>query len=184
MSFETHQVDELNASLRRRSFSRVCIASVLSGVVLTLASMFFCMSLAAALGYWSYQPEGLPELGPQFWKIASVAWMFSVFVGTLSASIACRSKEMKDGLLNAAVTWAGSYLLFGGIALSIVQTNLNAMLGTPTIGLFWHGFVGDALALVSGLVGGVVGCWIERGSIFKSFQMEDSEIFDGVPTHF
>lgn len=163
--------------------SRVHVAPVLAGILITLASMFFCMSLAAALGYWSYEPASLPELGPEFWKIASMAWMLSVFVGTMVASIASRSKEIKDGLLNALTAWAGSYLLFGGIALSIVQSNLNTLLGSPSIGLFWHGFVGDALALGTGLVGGIVGTWIERGGIHHD-KVAENDFYEGVATHF
>jgi hypothetical protein len=157
--------------------SRINAVSAIAGVILTLAIMFFCMSLAAALGYWSYQRDEMQELGPKFWTIASEAWALSVFCGSFVATLSARATSMKDGLLNAVTTWAASYLLFGGIALSIVQSNFNALLGAPTVGLFWHGFFGDAFALCGGLAGGVIGVLLERGSLYhKSLQNENSRL--------
>lgn len=157
--------------------SRINAVSAIAGIILTLAIMFFCMSLAAALGYWSYQRDEMQELGPKFWTIASEAWVFSVFCGSFVATLSARATSMKDGLLNAVAAWAASYLLFGGIALSIVESNFNALLGAPTVGLFWHGFFGDAFALCGGLAGGVVGVIVERGGFHReSFQSENSRL--------
>jgi hypothetical protein len=144
------------------SISRINAVAVIAGIVLTLATMFFCMSLAAALGYWSYRTDEIPLLGSQFWVVTSVAWTISVFVGTLCAALISRSLNMKDGVLNALTTWAGSYLLFGGITLTIADSNLRTLIGAPTVGLFWHGFIGDAIALIVGIGGGVLGTLWER----------------------
>lgn len=142
--------------------SRINLLSVLAGILVTLASMFFFMSLAAALGFWSYQINELPSLGPQFWKVASIAWIFSVFLGTLLTAIAARTRTIKNGIINSITTWAGSYLLFGGMALSIAESNLQSYFSSTMIGLFWSGFIGDALALSAGLLGGFLGTKFEQ----------------------
>jgi hypothetical protein len=164
--------------------SRICVWPVIAGIMLTLASMFFFMSLAAALGIWTYRPEELPMLGPKFWTVASLAWTASVFLGTFLAAMSTRSKEFKDGLLNAITTWAGSYLLFGGIALSIVESNLNALLGAPTVGLFWHGFLGDVMALCGGVSGGLLGTYVERRTFQFQFGGEEAGFFENAPTRY
>lgn len=163
--------------------SRISVLSVLSGILLILAFMFFFMSFAAALGFWTYRPDELPVLGPAFWMVAAVAWALSVFFGSFLTVVASRAKQVKDGILNAMTAWAGSYLLFGGIALSIADTNLRALLGSPTIGLFWQGFISDAAALGLGVVGGILGTYFERGSLnwhFHKVSRQDTSF--GMPT--
>ncbi|GIL18072.1 MAG: hypothetical protein BroJett040_18230 [Oligoflexia bacterium] len=145
--------------------SRISVVSVVAGSMVTLAVMFLFMSLAAALGFWSYNPEELSMLGPRFWTLTSIAWTFSVLAGSCVSAIASRSREMKNGILNSITAWAGSYLLFGGIALTMADSNLHALLDSPTVGLFWHGFLGDFFALVAGILGGVLGVFFERGEI-------------------
>jgi hypothetical protein len=164
--------------------SRINVVSVVAGVMLTLAIMFFSMSLAAALGFWSYRPDELPLLGPKFWTVASIAWTVSVFVGSVWATMSSRSTEMKNGVLNAVTAWAGSYLLFGGIALTIADSNLRTLLGSPTIGLFWHGFIGDAIALIAGIVGGVLGTYAERGTLRVRAPKADQKSSTGVTSKF
>jgi hypothetical protein len=142
--------------------SRINVVSVVAGVLVTLATMFFMMSLAAALGFWSYQEDEIPLLGPQFWAVASIAWTVSVFLGACLSAVSSRSRELKNGILNSITTWAGSYLLFGGIALSIADSNLRTLLGAPTVSQFWHGFIGDSIALGAGVLGGILGTYLER----------------------
>lgn len=146
-------------------YNRINFVSVIAGIVLTLASMSFWMSLAAALDFWSYRLDELPFLGQSFWILASTAWVVSVFIGSLLTTLASRSTEMKNGILNSITAWAGSYLLFGGIALIIADSNLRNFSGAETVGIFWYGFIGDALSLLSGIAGGVVGTYLERHKI-------------------
>ena len=143
---------------------RISPLSIIAGVMLTLASMFLCMSLAAAFGFWNFQPAEIPMARPNFWVVASISWTFSVSFGTFLTVVASRTKEMKSGMVNALTTWAGAYLLFGGIALTIADTTLRSFLGYPPVGIFWHGFIGDAAALLAGILGGAVGVYFERGA--------------------
>jgi hypothetical protein len=162
--------------------SRISPFPIIAGIMLTLASMYLFMSFAAAMGVWSYQFYEIPLLGPKFWTVASISWTTSVFIGALVSVLASGSRDMRNGILNALTTWSGGYLLFGGIALTMADTNLSDLLGLPVVGLFWHGFLGDAAALAAGVLGGVLGVLYERQSE-KAKTSEKSFVEPAYRTH-
>lgn len=145
--------------------SRISLFSVAAGAVLTLALMFMLMSLAAALGFWNYRPDDLPVPERQFWTVASLAWMTSVFVGSIFVAVVARSQQMKDGIINAIAVWAASYLFFGGVSLAAANMHRNSLSiwAIPETSIYWQCFVGDAAAFFLAVAGAVVGTAFERG---------------------
>ncbi len=142
--------------------NRIQLVSVISGFLVTLAFLFFSMSLSAAFGYWSYKPEQDVMVNNQFWNVASVGWIVSVFLGCFVSATAAKPVEFRNGILNALTTWAASCLFFGGISMRIADPNLQAFLLTPTRVLFWHGFISDAAALGVAIFAAILAVYIER----------------------
>ncbi len=151
-----------------RSRGYVDLVAVVAGITITQASMFLFVSLMAALGFWTYRPEELATIDSEFGVVSSVGWSLSAGLGAWCASVMARSQNLKESLSNAITSWAGSYLLFGGIALTIADSNLKNLLGEPTIGFFWHGFAGDLAALLASVAGGVLANHFEQKNFKKN----------------
>jgi hypothetical protein len=142
--------------------SRVNVVAAIAGILVTLAIAFLLMSLTTAMGYWSYQPDEMAMLDSTSWTIASFVWTISVFIGAWITVMMAGSKNAKSGILNALTAWAGSYILFGGITMNIVESNARSFFGAAQIGLNWHGFLGDAAALAAAIVAGAFAVRFER----------------------
>lgn len=126
---------------------RVSFRATLAGVIVTLASMYFWMSFAAVMGFWSFRFEEIPTLGGGFWSIAAFSWVISVAMGTFTTVLSTHARSHLDGLIQALVTWSGAYLLFGGLLVSVVEATIGAVLFTSPESLMRIGFLGDALSL-------------------------------------
>lgn len=146
------------------------IVAIVAGILVTLASMFALMSLAAALGIWSYQINDGAFQGSKLWTAASISWSLSVLFGSLMTVFSADIRNFKSGILSALTCWAGSYLLFGGLTQAIADSAFNIS-GT---GLLWNGFLGDISALIIGISGGILGVHIERRN-FKDKRTADSK---------
>ncbi|MEZ0392509.1 MAG: hypothetical protein ACAH59_09850 [Pseudobdellovibrionaceae bacterium] len=159
---------EMNKELSFNNKSRIRVLAVIGGVFITLATLFFFMSLGAALGFWSYRMDESMLEDTKFWALAAATWSLSVLVGTLFTVVAAGTTTYKDALINSLTTWAASYLLFGGVAVSIADTTSSSVFGPLlSASLFWNGFAGDASALILTIVGSYFGVLIERRSFSK-----------------
>lgn len=147
--------------------SRIVLSSVLSGIAVTLASMFFFMSFAAALGIWSFRLDEIAALTNSFWILSAVAWTASASFGAYITVLTMNSVRTGTCLLNAFVMWAASYLVFGGMTLTIAQTMSQNMLLQPTQFLIGTGFVGDASAVLGALLFGRLALWVRTPETAK-----------------
>lgn len=147
---------------------RIKPISVLAGILLILALNLFLMSFAAAMGFWSTDATEIPELSRPFWLMAGLAWVVSVFLGSILTVMAARIREVKGAVLNSLAAWAGAYIVFGGIALSMAESTVEVLFNIRPQGLFWQGFLSDAIALSAAVGGG----WL--GAVLESFEQEDS----------
>lgn len=165
-------------SQTQTSEGRLVLSSVLGGIAVTLASMFFFMSFAAALGIWSFRLDEIAVLTNSFWVFAAVAWTASASLGAYICVLTLHSARPGTCLLNAFVMWAASYIVFGGMTLTIAQTSAQNMLVPPTQFLIGTGFVGDASALLGTLLFARLALWIrspettKRRLIFTSSMSE------------
>lgn len=157
---------------------RIVLSSVLGGIVVTLASMFFFMSFAAALGIWSFRLDEIAALTNSFWIFSAVAWTASASLGAYICVLTMNSTRTSTCLLNTFVMWAASYIVFGGMTLTIAQTMAQNMFVQPTQFLIGTGFVGDASALIGTLLFGRLALWVrnpeptKRRFIFTSSSSE------------
>jgi hypothetical protein len=60
---------------------------------------------------------------------------------------------------------------------------LQASLGTPPVGIFWHGFIGDAFSLLAGVAGGIIATYFERGLLRMTAKTRISESADQKDLH-
>lgn len=127
---------------------------VAAGVLVTLAALFLSMSFVAAIGLWRFRPEEVSQLGSDFWFAATVAWIGSAFAGSFVAAYASRSDKVSDSILNSLIAWSASYLLFGGIVVSRVNSQI--------IENFWPGLFGDVLSLMASVGAGIWAFSISR----------------------
>lgn len=145
------------------SLYKIDFISVVAGVVMTLATLFMFMGMAAGLGVWTYSSEELALLGSRFWWISSFCWALSVLVGSTWAVMSSATKTAKDALFNSVTSWAGSYLVFGGIAFSMADSNYRVLLTADlTQRMFWHGFLGDFFALIAGVAAAPLGTFLKN----------------------
>ncbi len=141
---------------------RIKPVSVLAGILIILAINLFLMSFAAALGFWSFEAADIPELSRPFWLMAGFSWTVSVMIGSIVTVMAARVTNIKDAILNSLAAWAGSYIVFGGIALSIAESTVDVLFNYRPPGLFWQGFLSDAIALGATFAGAWLGVAFER----------------------
>ena len=146
---------------------RIVLSSVLGGIAVTLASMFFLMSFAAALGIWSFRLDEIAALTNSFWIYSAVAWTASASLGAYICVLTMNSPRPGTCLLNAFVMWAASYLVFGGMTLTIAQTMAQNILLQPTQFLIGTGFVGDASAVIGALLFGRLALWVRSPEASK-----------------
>lgn len=144
--------------------SRISVRAVVTGVMVAVASMFLLMSLIAAFGIWNYNLNELVIATPSFWVSTTLAWIVSLYVGGLIASVGARSQTPVDGMLNAVAVCSGSYLLFGTAFLLFAPSSLDVLLSTATPQFYLRAFFGDLAAVIMGTYAGVVGAHFEERS--------------------
>lgn len=145
--------------------SRIGVRAVTAGVMSALTCMFLLMSLIAALGIWNYDLNELAIAGPAFWISTTIAWTASMYSAGLIAALGSRSQSIVEGSLNAFAACCGSYLLFGMAFLFFAPSALETLLISADPQFFLRVFLGDIVAFVVGVYGGVVGVHYEQRSM-------------------
>ena len=144
--------------------SRISVRAVAAGSMVALSFMFLSLSLIAALGIWNYNLNELSNVGTSFWISTTIAWSISLYLGGFVASLSTRPQNTTEGALNAIAACCASYLLFGTGFLFFAPTALESLLMSATPQFFLRAFLGDALAFIVGVYGGVVGVHFENRS--------------------
>src|SRR5687767_4532722 len=103
--------------------SRVSLPGIAAGIVVALSCNTLLLSFLVALGIWSYRPEDLPMLGQTFWAVSAGIWILSIFLGAFVGSLISGAMSRGNLTLGAVITWAGSYILFGGLLPSMAEVN-------------------------------------------------------------
>ena len=144
--------------------SRIGVRAVTAGVMTSIVFMFLSLSLIAALGFWNYNLNQLSIAGSAFWVSATIAWVLSLYFAGFVAALGSRSQSHLEGALNALAACCASYLFFGFGFLLFAPSALEALLISGNPQFFLRAFLGDALAFVIGIYGGVVGVHFEQRS--------------------
>jgi hypothetical protein len=144
--------NELNLS------NRLSARAIAAGVVSVFALMILFMLLAAALGFWNFDVTEIDSLGTGFWLWSFAAWIVSNYLGAYTASIASRSTESSNGMLQGFVIWA-SVSVIGMVFIGIVSGSIfsGVLLPAPSEFVLWGAFACDFIALGSAFRGGVSG---------------------------
>ncbi len=128
------------------------LTAILSGILVSLACLFLTMSFAVALGLWNFQMEDLALVGWPFWITAFFAWIASTSIGSMVAVLGSQARERTSVLMHAFVSWAGAFMLFGGMVVNISDLFFVVSLPVEVKTLMWAAFFADALSLVGSLV--------------------------------
>lgn len=131
---------------------RVSTRAVITGVLLSLAVMGLLMSLAAALGVWTFSFEefATPD-SENIWTAALISWVISMFVGAYMSSMSGRSITSGDGILHGLTTWAASTVV-SYIFIVLAFGSFLLLSFAP-----WSAFLSGAVALAMSILGGVLG---------------------------
>jgi len=163
----THSSAVTLPDLGRMGFaSRISARAVAAGAVLALAALALLMTLGGAFGLWTMGPldaEAVQNLKPGFYVWVAIAWIVSVFLGGLVASVVSRASSQRNGVLHGLITWAtacltGAVLLcmWFAAALAVNAASIDA-LGAMGRGMLAAFSVADALAVGAAILGGLLG---------------------------
>lgn len=156
-------MEKIGTGSSERMDSRVSVRATLGGIIVTLSTMYFLMSFAAVLGFWSFQFEEIPSLGVPFWSITSAFWIFSVCFGALVSVLISKTHSVLSGLLQSLVSWGGAYLIFGGLTVAIAESTFMDMVFPVSEVLMRIGFFGDALAFLGAMASSLFAVQIQKG---------------------
>lgn len=148
--------------------SRIGVRAVVAGTLLTISLTFLLMTLVAAMGFWNFRINDIPNMSSGYWFMAMLAWAISSFAGGFVASIASRSESNADGILNGVTAISASYVAIGVGAIIFAPYALESTLAAATPQMFLQSFVGDAMGFVFGALGGLTGVSYERRLVFIS----------------
>lgn len=169
----------------------VSVKATLGGIIVTLSCMYFLMSFAAILGFWSFHFEEIPTLGVPFWSITSAAWIFSACLGALISVLISKTHSVMNGIIQALISWGGAYLIFGGLTVAVADSSMMDMVFPMSQVLMKIGFFGDALALFGALASSWFAVQIQRGierkeksrENMQSGEFQNSERSFHIPVH-
>ena len=161
MSLELSEVSRID--LR----SRLSARAVVAGAIVELVLVSLLLTLAAGLGLWSIAPltaEGIRGLGAGFALWSGISWVLAAFLGGFVAAAVSRSTHRRDGLLHGLVSWAAACLTAAVLLCTWFMAALAVELVTPEVasamgsgGMLVAFFLGDLLALLGALAGGLLG---------------------------
>jgi hypothetical protein len=153
-----------NYSNQTNSLRRFSAHAVIGGVLAIYASMVVLMSLAGGFGLWEFNLHQLSDLGTGFWVWALTSWVICVYAGGFLASTISRFTDRRDGVIQGVVIWAAACVSGCLFLAYTTQTAEHVM----SRGMLWGGFLGDSLALVAAILGGIAGSNSEAQSALTS----------------
>lgn len=145
--------------------SRIGVRAVVAGIMASLSIMILSFSLIAALGFWNFNLNDITTSGTSFWVATTIAWSISLYFAGFIAALGAKSQTTTEGVLNAFAACCGSYLIMGILFLVFAPAILDSLLTSSNPQYFLRSFLGDTLAFVIGIFGGVTGTHFEQRAL-------------------
>lgn len=139
------------------------LVPILSGTAISIAVMVMIMSTS---GEWRSETGLLapsPDFSPFFWiATTTFAWAFSLSVGSGLTVFMARPATRLQAAVYAVTVWAISYLIVGGMVLTMVRPLPALGLEGEIPRMIWGGFFGDLIGLVCAVATALAATAIRR----------------------